>query len=163
MDLKDIMAIAGKPGLYKFVAQGRNAVIVENIETGKRTSAFATERINSLEEITVFTTEKDKPLKEIFRAIYEHEKENEQETPSHKADKEVLKDFFEEVVPDYDRERVYLSDIKKILSWYHILMNAGMLNFDEEEKKEKEETTDEPKEEKEDQKTSAGGEKEEDA
>jgi len=139
MDLKDIMAISGKPGLYKFVAQGRNGIIVEHIETGKRTSAFTTERINSLEEITVFTEEKDKPLKDIFKAIYE--KEEGKESISPKSDNETLKAYFGEVMPDYDRERVYVSDIKKILQWYNILQKAGMLSF-EEETEESEETED---------------------
>jgi sulfatase maturation enzyme AslB (radical SAM superfamily) len=138
MDLKDIMAIAGKPGLYKFVAQGRNAIIVEQIESGKRTSAFTTERINSLEEITVFTKEKDKPLKEVFKAIFE--KENGKEAISSKSDNKTLKDYFEEVMPDYDRDRVYVSDIKKILQWYNILQKAEMLSFEEEEKGKTEET-----------------------
>jgi hypothetical protein len=133
MELKDIMAISGKPGLYKFVAQGRNAIIVEHIETGKRTSAFTTERINSLEEITVFTNEKDLPLKDVFRAIYD--KEDGKETLSPKSDGTELKAYFEEVVPDYDREKVYVSDIKKILSWYNLLQKADLLSFEEEEEK----------------------------
>jgi hypothetical protein len=138
MDLKDIMAISGKPGLYKFVAQGRNAIIVEHIETGKRTSAFTTERINSLEEITVFTEQKDKPLKEVFKAIYE--KEDGKESLSPKSDNESLKNYFGEVMPDYDRDRVYVSDIKKILQWYNILQKAGLLDFSEEAEEETKET-----------------------
>ena len=137
MDLKDIMAISGKPGLYKFVAQGRNAIIVEQIETGKRTSAFTHERINSLEEITVFTDDKDKPLKDVFKAIYE--KEDGKESISPKSDNQTLKDYFGEVVPDYDHDRVYVSDIKKILAWYNILQKADMLSFEEEEEKEEKE------------------------
>ncbi len=144
MDLKDIMAIAGKPGLYKFVAQGRNAIIVEQIETGKRTSAFSHERINSLEEITVFTDDKDMPLKDVFKALYE--KEDGKESISPKSDNNTLKEYFGEVVPDYDRERVYVSDIKKILTWYNILQKADMLSFEEEEEEKKEET-EAPKEE----------------
>ena len=137
MDLKDIMAIAGKPGLYKFVAQGRNAIIVEQIETGKRTSAFSHERINSLEEITVFTDNEDMPLKDVFKALYE--KEDGKESISPKSDNNTLKEYFGEVVPDYDRERVYVSDIKKILTWYNILQKADMLSFEEEEEEKKEE------------------------
>ena len=144
MDLKDIMAIAGKPGLYKFVAQGRNAIIVEQIETGKRTSAFSHERINSLEEITVFTDDEDMPLKDVFKALYE--KEDGKESISPKSDNNTLKEYFGEVVPDYDRERVYVSDIKKILAWYNILQKADMLSFEEEEEEKKEET-EAPKEE----------------
>ncbi len=151
MDLKDVMAISGRPGLYKFVAQGRNAVIVENIQTGKRTSAFASERINSLEEITVFTEEKDRPLKEVFRAMYEKEAEGTEAVPP-KSDNNTLKEYFGEVMPDYDRERVYVSDIKKILTWYHILKEAGMLSFEEEE---------EEKENKEEEEKKAGSGKEE--
>ena len=138
------MAIAGKPGLYKFVAQGRNAIIVEQIETGKRTSAFSHERINSLEEITVFTDDEDMPLKDVFKAL--HEKEDGKESISPKSDNNTLKEYFGEVVPDYDRERVYVSDIKKILGWYNILQKADMLSFEEEEEEKKEET-EAPKEE----------------
>ncbi len=145
MDLKDIMAIAGKPGLYKFVAQGRNAIIVEQIETGKRSSAFSHERINSLEEITVFTDGEDLPLKDVFKAIYE--KEDGKESISPKSDNNTLKEYFGEVVPDYDRDRVYVSDIKKILAWYNILQKADMLSFEEEKEEEKEEETGAPKEE----------------
>ncbi len=128
------MAISGKPGLYKFVKQGRNAIIVENIETGKRTSAFTTERINSLEEISVFTNEKDIPLKDVFKAIFE--KEEGKESISPKADSEELKSYFAEVVPDYNRERVYLSDIRKIFSWYNLLQKNDLLSFEEEEETE---------------------------
>ncbi len=131
MDLKDIMAISGKPGLYKFVAQGRNAIIVEHIETGKRNSAFSTERINSLEEITIFTNEKDISLKEVFKSIFEKE-EGKESIPT-KSDAETLKTYFAEVVPDYDRDRVYVSDIKKILTWYNLLLKNELLSFEEEE------------------------------
>jgi len=130
MDLKDIMAIAGKPGLYKFVAQGRNAIIVENIETGKRTSAFSTERINSLKEISVFTNEKDIPLEDIFKSIFDTTEGKECIFP--KSDVEELKAYFEEIVPDYDKSRVYVSDIKKILLWYNLLLKHDMLSFEEE-------------------------------
>jgi len=167
MDMKDIMAISGKPGLYKFVAHGRNAIIVENIETGKRTSAFSSEKINSLEEISVFTHEKDIPLKEVFKAIFD--KEDGKESISPKSDPKELKEYFAEVVPDYNRERVYVSDIKKIISWYNLLQKNDMLSFPEEKEKAEEseeksasetETPEKPKEEKKQDKTFTGKEKE---
>ncbi len=163
MEMKDIMAISGKPGLYKFVAQGRNAIIVENIETGKRTSAFTSERINSLEEISVFTDEKDIPLKEVLKAIFD--KEEGKESISPKSDPQELKEYFAEVVPDYDRERVYVSDIKKIISWYNLLQKNDMLSFPDEKEQVEEseekpaedtETQEKPEEEKKEDKTSAG-------
>ncbi len=136
MDMKDIMAISGKPGLYKFVAQGRNAIIVENIETGKRTSAFTSERINSLEEISVFTKDKDIPLKDVFKVIYDKEEGKESISPKSSADE--LKNYFDEIVPDHDPDRVYVSDIKKIIAWYNLLQKNNMLSFEEEKDSEKE-------------------------
>jgi hypothetical protein len=129
MVLKDLLAIAGSPGLYKFIAQGKNAVIVEHLETGKRTSAHGAARVSSLEDISVFTDTEEVPLAEVFDKIYE--KENGAASINHKSSPEELKDYFSELIPEYDRERVYVSDIKKIIQWYNILHSLDMLEKEE--------------------------------
>ncbi|RLD34944.1 MAG: hypothetical protein DRI73_03220 [Bacteroidetes bacterium] len=136
MDLKEIVAISGKPGLYKFISQGKNAIIVENIETKTRTSAFASEKVSKLEDIAIFTEDEESPLKDVFKKIFDREEGK--ETISHKSKPQELKDWFKEVLPEYDEERVYVSDIKKIALWYNTLARMEMLVF-EEEKEEKEE------------------------
>jgi len=132
MDLKDILTISGFPGLYKMVSQGKNAVIVENLETGKRMPAHARYRISSLEDIAIFTEIDDKPLNDIFLIILEKEDAKEIETPK-KMSGDELKAYFEEIVPDYDKDRVYTSDMKKALEWYNILIKHDMIKPDEEE------------------------------
>ncbi len=129
MVLKDLMAIAGSPGLYKFIAQGKNAVIVENLETAKRTSAHGAAKISSLEDIAVFTETEEMPLAEVFDKIYE--KEEGAESINHKSSPDELKSYFNELLPDYDRDRVYVSDIKKIIQWYNILHSLNMLKKEE--------------------------------
>jgi len=140
MDLKNIMAISGQQGLFKLISQGRNAIIVENLETRKRMSAFSTMRVSSLEEIAIFTEEEDVPLVDIFRKI--HEKENGGPTIDFKSPNEELKRYFEEVLPGYDKDRVYVSDMKKIFNWYNLLRKLEMVHFEPEKKEqgEKEET-----------------------
>jgi len=125
MVLKDLLAIAGSPGLYKFIAEGKNAVIVEHLETGKRTSAHGASRVSSLEDIAVFTDTEEVPLAEVFDKIYE--KENGAASINHKSSPEDLKTYFNELIPSYDRERVYVSDMKKIIQWYNILHSLDML------------------------------------
>ena len=131
MDLKEILAISGKPGLYKFVSQGRNAMIVENIEDNSRTSAFASEKVSALDDIAIFTEEEEVSLKEVLKRIFE--KEEGSETISHKVGSQELKQWFEGVLPDYDRERVYVSDIKKVAHWYNLLNKMKMLEFSDED------------------------------
>jgi len=136
MVLKDLLAIAGSPGLYKFIAQGKNAVIVEHLETGKRTSAHGAAKVSSLEDIAVFTDTEEISLADVFDKI--HEKENGAATLSHKSSATELKNYFSEILPDYDRERVYVSDIRKIVQWYNILHSLDLLEKEAEENKEKE-------------------------
>ncbi|MBN1185910.1 MAG: DUF5606 domain-containing protein [Bacteroidales bacterium] len=135
--LKDILAISGKPGLFKFLSQGRNGVIVESLEDGKRMNAFASAKVSSLEDIAIYTVEKEVPLAEIFKKI--SEKENGGECLSSKSSNDEMKKYFLQVLPDYDQERVYVSDIKKVLHWYNLLHKYDMLKFDEEEKDKEEE------------------------
>ncbi len=132
-----ILAISGKPGLYRLVAQGRGNLIVETIDgTKKRVTAGARDRVTSLNDVSMYTNEDDKPLMEIFQSIAD--KENAQPTAIDykKATKAELADFMASVLPDYDRDRVHDSDIKKLIQWYNILVKGGYTKFVEEEVKE---------------------------
>jgi hypothetical protein len=135
MDLSKILSISGRTGLFKVVSQLKNAVLVESLTDKRRFPAFAHDKISSMEEIAVFTTGEDKPLKEILKAIYDKQ-EGKAAIDTRSGDKE-LKQFFLETVPDYDADRVYISDIKKILSWYNILLENNLLDFTEKAEEEK--------------------------
>jgi len=135
MKLKDFMSISGEHGLYKFITQGRNAIIVEHLDTGKRSSAQGSAKVSSLEDISIFTDKEDLPLSKVFDRIFE--KENGGAAPDYKSDPEVLKTYFGDLVPDYDRERVYHSDIKKVMLWYNTLHKHNLLIKDEPEQVEK--------------------------
>ena len=135
MILKDLLAIAGSPGLYKFIAQGKNAVIVEHLETGKRTSAHAAAKVSSLEDIAIFTETGEVALSDVFDTIFE--KEEGKKSIDHKSSPGELKEYFEEILPEYDRDRVYVSDMKKMIQWYNILHSLDLL--EKEEKKDEDE------------------------
>jgi hypothetical protein len=146
MDLSKILSISGKSGLFQVVSQLKNAVLVESLLDKKRFPAFAHEKISSLEEIAVFTATEEKPLKEILKAIYD--KLEGKPALDAKSDNKQLQTFFLEVVPDYNSERVYISDIRKIISWYNLLLEHQILDFSEkEEEKSEEEKSEEKKEE----------------
>ncbi len=136
MVLKDILAISGQSGLYKFIAQGKNAIIIEHLETKKRSSAFGSAKVSSLEEISVFTENEDMSLGKVFDLIYE--KENGGAAIDYRSDPVKLKTYFGEIVPEYNRERVYKSDIRKIIQWYNILHTQNLLVPDAPEEPEKE-------------------------
>ncbi len=131
MDLSKILAISGKPGLFNSLAQTKTGVVVESLIDGKRFPAFAHERISSLAEISVFTNDDDMPLEDVFKKIFE--KYEGGQAIDHKISGDKLKAFLLEIVPDYDQERVYTSDIKKIVMWYNLLIENEMLDFSEEE------------------------------
>ncbi len=131
MDLSKILSIAGKPGLYQMVSQTKNGVLVESLIDGKRIPAFSHERISSLEEISVFTEIDDVPLKQIFHSMYNIT--NNQQALSHKSSTNELVAFFESVLPAYDRDRVYASDIKKMIQWYNLLQSKGLIDLAEAE------------------------------
>jgi hypothetical protein len=133
MVLKEILAISGEPGLFKFIAQGKNAIIVEHLETGKRSSAFSSAKVSSLEDISVFTENEDLPLGKVFDKIFD--KESGGPAIDSKTESEKLKKYFEEIIPDYSKEKVYVSDIKKIILWYNLLHKKGMLVKEEPDKK----------------------------
>ncbi len=125
MKLTGIIAISGKPGLYTVVAQGKNNVIVQSVETGRKLPAFATDRISALEDISIYTIEGDELLSEVYQRIYD--KENGGKAPDHKSDLKELRNYLAEVLPEYDDERVRPSDIKKIFQWYNSLHKADLL------------------------------------
>jgi hypothetical protein len=134
MKLKDILAISGKGGLYKFISQGRNGIIVESFEDNKRMVVHSSAKVSALEDIAIFTESEEVPLGEIFKKIFE--KQGGKETISHKSSPEELKALLESVLPDYDRERVYVSDMKKLVNWYNLLLGLNLLIPEEETKDE---------------------------
>lgn len=120
MELKEILAISGQPGLYKYVAQSSRGVIVESF-------AASNSKVSALTEISIFTEGEDIPLAEVFTKIYEHTQG--QPAISHKEAPEKLKAYFAEVLPEYDRDRVHVSDMKKVFSWFNTLVGAGFTEF----------------------------------
>jgi hypothetical protein len=138
MILKDILAISGEPGLFRFIAQGKNAIIVEHLETKKRSSAYGSAKVSSLEDIAIFTEKEDMPLGKVFDLI--HEKGNGGPAIDAKSDPTKLKTWFEELLPEYSKDKVYVSDIKKVALWYNILHKLDLLKKDEPEAVEEKET-----------------------
>jgi dephospho-CoA kinase len=126
-----ILAISGKPGLYKLVSRAKNSFIVETLdETHKRIPAFATDRITSLADIAMFTESEDIALYKVFNAVKDVEQGKPVSFDYKKAGAKELQDYFTKVLPEWDRDRVHNSDIKKLLQWYNILVKAG-IDFDE--------------------------------
>jgi len=151
--LETILSIAGKPGLYKLVSRAKMNLIVETIdEKKKRMPTFATDRVTSLSDISMFTEGEDVPLYEVLVKVREKEGGKVASLDWRKASTKQLQDYFTEVLPDFDRDRVHNSDIKKLLQWYDILINAGISNFEEILKPAGEEETDESQENKEEEK-----------
>ena len=140
MELKDIMAISGHSGLFKFISQGRHGIIVESLVDGKRNNVSASAKVSALSDISIFTNDAEVPLKEVLKKI--REAENGAQAISHKSDDKELKKYFEKVLPDYDRERVYASDIKKVINWYNQLQSLNVLDILDVEEKQSEEKTD---------------------
>lgn len=131
--LKGILSISGQPGLFKVISEAKNNVIVESLVTGKRMPAYSSSKMSSLEDIAVFTETAEISLKEVFKKITKLVEEGQSFDP--KASGDQLKTYFEDILPEYDRDRVYVSDIKKIISWYNLLQEKELLNFEEEEEK----------------------------
>jgi hypothetical protein len=127
--LKDILAISGQPGLFKMVSKGNNSVIVESLLTGKRFPAYSSNKITSLEDIAIFTHTGEIPLKDVLKKISENE--DSIKTIDSKSSPVELKNFFKQLLPDYDDIRVYISDIKKVIIWYNLLKEKELLNFEE--------------------------------
>lgn len=133
MDLSKVVSISGKPGLYLIKSQAIGRIIVESLIDGKCIPAFAQDRMSSLEEISIFSVDEDKPLKEVFKGI--HDKMGDKvDFDAKKASNDQLRAKFLEVMPDYDQDAVYPSDMKKVFLWYQMLMDKNLLDFTEEEK-----------------------------
>ncbi len=132
-----ILAIAGKPGLYKLVSRGKNNLIVETLDAQhRRVPAFATDRITSLGDIAMFTETDDVPLMDVLDNLKKLEEGKKASINEKKASPDELKAYFTKVLPEWDRERVHTSDIKKLISWYNILVDNGITDFKETEKEE---------------------------
>lgn len=129
--LKRILSISGKPGLYRLVSQGKNMLIVESLANGKRTPAYARDKVVSLGDISIYTTDDDVPLTEVLEKV--KEATNGQPVDAKAMDDSSLRDYFKTILPDYDEERVYTTDIKKLFSWYNQLIAAGVTDFKDEE------------------------------
>ena len=130
-----ILAISGKPGLYKLVSRGNNNLIVEALDaTHRRQPAFGTDRITSLADIAMFTDEDDVPLMNVLDSLKTLEDGKKASLDAKKASSEELREYFAKVLPNFDRERVHTSDIKKLLQWYKILVENGITDFKEEMK-----------------------------
>ena len=131
--LKKILSISGRPGLFKLVSQAKGALIVEALSTGKRTLAYSHDKVTSLGDIAMYTQSGEEPLYKVLDSV--KKKENGAvASVSPKADKEVLRTYFAEILPDFDTERVYPTDISKLISWYNILVQSGMTDFSVKEK-----------------------------
>ena len=127
-----ILAISGKPGLYKLISQGRGMLIVETIDaTRKRLPAGARDRVTSLNDVSMYTNDEDQPLMNIFQSIYDHEGGKATEINYKTAGNDELAAFMTAVLPDWDRDRVHYSDIKKLIQWYNILVCGGYTSFAE--------------------------------
>lgn len=129
MNVEKILAISGKPGLYELKVQTRSGFVAESLLDGKKITVGMRSNVSLLSEISMYTHSEEKPLVDIMRAIAI--KENEGPTISHKEDNAKLIAYFSEIVPDYDEDRVYPSDIKKVLNWYNILQSKGMVSKEE--------------------------------
>ncbi|MBD5226235.1 MAG: DUF5606 domain-containing protein [Bacteroidales bacterium] len=129
--LKRILSIAGKPGLYKLVNQGKNMLIVENIANGKRMPAYARDKVVSLGDIAIYTNEADVPLTEVLDKI--KQATGGQSVEAKSMSDTDLREYFKSILPDFDEDRVYTTDIRKLFSWYNQLIAAGVTEFKDEE------------------------------
>lgn len=136
MNLEGIISVSGKPGLFKVLSKKKNGLVVESLADGKKLNIFALDKVSALDDISIYTYEADIPLKEVYKTLFELEKGK--ETINHKEDAEVLREKMLLLLPDFDQDRVYISDLKKLFQWYNLLVSAGLLKVEEpkEEKKE---------------------------
>lgn len=138
--LTKILSVSGKPGLYKLVSTGKNLNIVESLTNGKRLPVYATEKVIALSDVSIYTENEDVPLKNVLAKIKEKEKGKKVSLNSSISNKELFA-YFAEILPNYDKERVYASDIKKLINWYNILIE-NEIDFETEEKDNTEESAD---------------------
>lgn len=130
--LQTILSVSGKPGLYRLLSQGKNTLIVESLQTKQRLPILPKDKVVSLGDISMFTIEEDVPLSEVLTRVQEHQAG----VPFAEEllkDGDALRETFGEILPSYDRERVYTWDIKKLFSWYNILLAAGITSYSDEE------------------------------
>ena len=132
MSLDKILSIGGKPGLYKLLTQTRTGFVAESLLDNRRISVGIQSNVSLLSEIAIYTLEEELPLKEVFGKIKEKEKGG-KTSVGHKADKIELEEYFFELIPDYDEDRVYPSDMKKVIQWYNLLHDNGITEFGSEE------------------------------
>lgn len=142
MNLEEILTVSGKSGLFKRISETRNGLLVESLTDGRKMPVFATERSSVLEDIGIYTQDKEIPLKEVFWKIHEHTDGN--PAPDPKSHPDDLKNVFAEILPEYDRDRVYVSDIKKVFTWYNILLEKGRITRPEEDSSEDDSASKEP-------------------
>lgn len=142
--IKTILAISGKPGLYKLVRQGKNMLIVESLADKKRTPAYAHDKVISLGDVSMYTVEDDVPLSAVLESLKVKTEGKPVDIKSFKDDSEV-RAFFKEILPEFDEDRVYTADIKKLFSWYNQLIAAGITDFAEPEEDAAEENEDKEK------------------
>lgn len=135
MDLSQIVSVSGHGGLFKVISQIKNGIIVEGLEDQKRMPVYASQKVVALEDISIYTYSEDVPLKDVLLNIQDTLKG--ETAPEGKASANDLKGFMENVMPEYDKERVYVSDIKKLAKWYNILNAQGLIAKEEEKKEEK--------------------------
>lgn len=128
MDLSRVIAISGKPGLYRLVSQTRNGFVVEDLDKGKKVSIAANYNVSLLDNVAIYGVSQEYPLAEVFFRIYK--KENGGASIDHKSSGAELRAYMEQVLPEYDDSRVYDSDLKKLFQWYNILQSKGLLNID---------------------------------
>ena len=134
--LKEILSVTGKPGLFKLVSQGKNMLIVESLIDGKRIPAYTKDKVVSLGDIAIFTEDAEVPLGQVLESVKAKENGGLCSIDT-KADNDKLRKYMAEVLPEYDRDRVYPSDIRKMIAWYNLLINAKITDFVEETKEEK--------------------------
>lgn len=132
--LKTILSISGKPGLYKLLSQGKNMLIVESLQDKRRMPVYINDKVVSLGDIAMYTVDAEVPLRQVMETIY-NKNNGLVEIDIKKASNDELRDFFAEILPDYDRDRVYVTDIKKLISWYNLLVKSGYTDFAEKENK----------------------------
>ncbi len=130
--LKGIIAITGKPGLYRLLKRGKNALIVENIQTGKRTPSYASDKVISLADVTMYADHGDVPLPEVLTSLYNVQEGKPVDVKALGGD-DAIRELFAKVLPDYERDRVYTTDIRKLFAWYNILVAAGVTEFKDSE------------------------------
>lgn len=140
--LKKILSVSGKPGLYQMVSQGKNMLIIESLTDKKRIPAYARDKVISLGDIAIYTNEKEVPLYEVLSSVKQKENGQKVSIELSKASPDELRAYLAELLPDFDRERVYPTDIKRLLTWYNLLLEAGITEYEpQEEKQEKKEET----------------------